>query len=112
MLIQAVMDQSDGDNPDEPRPTAGDQLCLDDLVKPAEWPEGMNWGTLSTDASYTPVDITYPTDLKPLNEARESTEKIIDDLCRQSTESAIHRPRYDRGKAPTYFLNVAQAEGF
>jgi hypothetical protein len=36
MLIEEVMDQSDGDNPDKPRPTAGDQLFLDDLVKPAD----------------------------------------------------------------------------
>ena len=39
--------------------------------------------SLTIDASCTPADITYPTDLKLLNEARESTERIIDDLCDQ-----------------------------
>ena len=36
--------------------------------------------SLPVDASCTTADITYPTDLKFLNEARESTERIIDDL--------------------------------
>jgi hypothetical protein len=42
-----------------------------------------------------------------LNEAREITERIIDDLCRQSAGFGVHRPRYDRGKARPNFLNVA-----
>ena len=29
-------------NPDDPGANAGDQLSLEDLVKPADWPEGMN----------------------------------------------------------------------
>jgi len=50
--------------------TGGAQLSLDSMIKPANWPEGMNWGTISLDASCAPADITYPTDLKLLNEAR------------------------------------------
>ena len=30
------------------------QISLDDLVKPAAWPEDKNWGTLSIDACCTP----------------------------------------------------------
>jgi hypothetical protein len=63
MLIEAVMNAADGDDSDDQGPNAADQLSLDDLVKPADWPEGKNWGTLSIDASCTPADITYPTDL-------------------------------------------------
>jgi IS5 family transposase len=37
-----------------------------------------NQGKLLVDATCTPGDITYPTDLKLLNEAREKTEEIID----------------------------------
>jgi hypothetical protein len=77
-------------------------------VKPADWPEGKNWGTLSIDASCIPADITYPTDLKLLNEARESSERIIDDLCKQSSDLRKHRPRYDRGRARAAFLIVAK----
>ena len=108
MLIEAIMDDSDGIDSDGRGPSADDQLSLDDLVKPADWPAGKNWGTLSIDASCTPADITYPTDLKLLNEARETTERIIDDLCRQSTGYGLYRPRYDRGKARARFLNVAK----
>jgi IS5 family transposase len=108
MVIEAVASRSDGDDPGEPAADAENQLTLDDLVKPADWPEGKNWGTLTIDASCTPADITYPTDLKLLNEARESTERIIDDLCEQSSEFRKHRPRYDRGRARTNFLRVAK----
>jgi hypothetical protein len=77
-------------------------------VKPVDWPEGKNWGTLRIDASCTPADITYPTDLKLSNEARESTERIIDDLIEKRSGLGVHRPRYDRGKARANFLNVAK----
>ncbi len=59
-------------------------------------------------SSCTPADITYPTDLKLLNEARESTERIIDDLIEKRSGLGGHRPRYDRGKARANFLNVAK----
>lgn len=88
MVIEAVASRSDGDDPGEPAADAENQLTLDDLVKPA--------------------DIPYPTDLKLLNEARESTERMIDDLCEQSSEYRKHRPRCDRGRARTNFLRVAK----
>ena len=108
MVMEAVAAQQDDDDPDDSSADAGNQLSLDDFVKPSDWPEGKNWGTLSIDASCTPADITYPTDLKLLNEARESTERIIDDLCEQSSDLRKHRPRYDRGKARANFLRVAK----
>ncbi|MCP9902450.1 hypothetical protein KBZ09_17855 [Cyanobium sp. Cruz CV11-17] len=108
MLIEAAAaqthDDSSGDDKDD-----GDQLSLDSLIKPADWPEGKNWGTLSIDVSCTPADITYPTDLKLMNEARQTTERVIDDLCKQSNGYGAHRLRYDRGKARAHFLNVALA---
>ena len=83
MLIDAVMSAPDTDDSDD---DSGNQLSLDDFVKPADWPEGKPWGTLTIDASCTPADITYPTDLKLLNEARQSTERIIDNLCDQCSD--------------------------
>ncbi len=80
-----------------------DQLLLESLIKPAGWPEGMNWGTLRIDASCMPADITCPTDLKPLNEARQTTERVIENLCKQSNGYGALRPRYDRSRARTYF---------
>lgn len=108
MVIEAIARLPDDDDPDDPDDDAGNQLSLDNLVKPADWPEGKPWGTLTIDASCTPADITYPTDLKLLNEARQSTERIIDDLCDQHSDFRKHKPRYDRGRARAVFLNVAK----
>jgi transposase, IS5 family len=80
MVIEAMSSLPDDDDSDDPGADAGNQTSLDDFLKPADWPEDKNWGILTIDASCTPADITYPTDLKLLNEARESTERIIDDL--------------------------------
>ena len=85
MVIEAISSLNDDDS-DDPGTDEGTQISIDDFVKPADWPEGKNWGTLTIDASCTPADITYPTDLKLLNEARETTEKIIDDLCDQHVD--------------------------
>jgi len=108
MVIEAVSRLPDDDDSDDPDDDAANPLSLDDFVKPADWPECKNWGTLTIDASCTPADITYPTDLKLLNEARESTERIIDDLCDQRSGLRKHRPRYDRGRARANFLSVAK----
>jgi IS5 family transposase len=82
LVMEAVSKLQEDDDSGDPDADAGNQLSLDDLVKPADWPEDKNWGTLTIDASCQPADITYPTDLKLLNEARESTERIIDNLCK------------------------------
>jgi hypothetical protein len=109
MLVEAAASQCyDDEDSNGDGSGSGDQLSLDGLIKPADWPEEKNWGTLSIDASCAPADITYPTDLKLLNEARVSTEKVIDDLCKQGTGFGVHRPRYVRGKARAHFLNVAK----
>ena len=108
MVMETVASTAEEDNSDDPGANADNQLSLDDLVKPADWPEDKNWGTLTIDASCTPADITYQTDLKLLNEARELTERIIDDLIEKGSGFGGYRPRYDRGKARTNYLNVAK----
>jgi hypothetical protein len=108
MVMEAVASLPNDDDSDDPDADAGKQLSLDELVKPADWPEGNNWGTLTIDASCTPADVTFPSDLKLLIEARESTERIIVDLCDQRSDLRKHRPRYDRGRARDAFLNLAK----
>ena len=109
MVLEAMSKFEDDDNNiDDPGADDETQISIDDFIKPADWPEGKNWGTLSIDASCTPADITYPTDLKLLNEARESTERIIDDLCDHHSNLRKHKPRYDRGRARAAFLVVAK----
>ena len=73
-VIEAMSSLNYDDDPDDLGADEGSQMSIDDFVKPADWPEGKNWGTLTINASFTPADITYPTDLKLLSEARESTE--------------------------------------
>jgi hypothetical protein len=108
MVIEAVSSIRDDNDSGDPGAHAGTQISLDDFVKPADWPESKNWGTLTIDASCIPADLIYPTDLKLLNEARESTERIIDGLCDQHSDFRKHKPRYDRGKARAAFLNIAK----
>ena len=106
--MSSMQDDNNSNDPDDPGSDAGTQISIDDFVKPADWPVGKNWGTLTIDASCTPADITYPTDLKLLNEARESTERIIDDLCDRYSDLRTHKPRYVRGKARAAFLSIAK----
>ena len=62
-----------------------------------------NQGKLIVDATCTPADITYPTDVKLLNEAREKTEEIID--CMHVPNIGIRRkPRTYRKKARKDYL--------
>jgi hypothetical protein len=66
-----------------------------------------NEGTLILDATVAPADIRYPTDLSLLNECREVTEKIIDDVW-DKTERKGHKTRYSRKKARKGYLKIAK----
>jgi len=58
-----------------------------------------NNGKMILDATCTPADIAYPTDLKLLNEAREKTEEIID---------AFHVPDIGKKRKPRTYRRVAR----
>jgi IS5 family transposase len=66
-----------------------------------------NRGKLIVDATCTPADITYPTDLKLLDEAREKTEEIIDRM-HESLVGLKKKPRTYRQKARKDYLAVAK----
>jgi hypothetical protein len=66
-----------------------------------------NKGKLILDATVAPADIRYPTDLSLLNESREGTEKIIDDVW-DKTERKGHKTGYNRRKARKGFLHIAK----
>lgn len=66
-------------------------------------------GQLLVDATCVPADITYPTDLKLLNEARENTEAIIDHLHVART-GPKKKSRTYRQKARQAYLRVAKAK--
>jgi transposase, IS5 family len=65
-------------------------------------------GSLSIDATVVPVNITYPTDLKLLNQVREETEEIIDVCHKASAEVA--KPRTYRKEARQSYLAYAKAK--
>ena len=66
-----------------------------------------NQGKLIMDATCTPADITYPTDLKLLNEAREKTEEMID-VMHTPFIGQRKKPRTYRQKARRDYLAVAK----
>jgi IS5 family transposase len=62
---------------------------------------GEKKGKLIIDASCAPADITFPTDLKILNEARLKSEEIVD---------ALHDPLKGKQKKPRTYRRVARKE--
>lgn len=69
-----------------------------------------NKGDLIVDATACPQDISYPTDLNLLNDAREKSEKLIDILCIEIKlgDQEILKPRTYREIARKEYLKVAQ----
>jgi IS5 family transposase len=67
-----------------------------------------NKGKLVVDATCTPADITFPTDLKILNTAREKSEEIIDILHRPF-KGKQKKARTYRKKARKEFLSAAKS---
>lgn len=71
-----------------------------------------NSGKLIIDATCTPADIRYPTDLSLLNEAREKTERIIDVLWehRKGDCGFKKKPRTYRKRARKDFLTIIKQQ--
>jgi len=66
-----------------------------------------NQGTLILDATCTPADISFPTDHRLLNEAREQLDKMIDTL-HQTDGKGTRRPRTYRQKARKDYLSLSK----
>jgi hypothetical protein len=60
------------------------------------------------DATCTPADIKYPTDIGILNDAREKTEKIIDKRYEEIKEKRKEKPRTYREVARKEYLAIAK----
>lgn len=72
---------------DDPPPEGGDKPAPDKKES-----EPTNAGTILMDATCVPADIKYPTDLNLVNDARDLTEHLIDQLRKQQ-ENPSPRPR-------------------
>lgn len=68
-----------------------------------------NKGKLLVDATCAPGDITFPTDLKLLNKAREKSEEIIDKL-HEPYIGTRKKPRTYRQQARRHFLSAAKSK--
>ena len=66
-------------------------------------------GSLIIDATCAPADITFPTDLKLLNHAREITERVIDVLHAAHAGMGL-KPRTYRKRARRQFLAAAKSK--
>ncbi len=60
------------------------------------------------DASCAPADIRYPTDLDLLNDAREHSERLIDELYQQVAGCLPKKPRTYRHTARRDFLRIVK----
>lgn len=72
-------------------------------------PPPKNKGKLLVDATCAPADITFPTDLKLLNKAREKSEGIID-ILHKPRKGQSKKPRTYRKRARKDFLGVAKSK--
>ena len=69
-----------------------------------------NQGKLLLDATCAPADVTFPTDLKLVNAAREKTEEIVDRL-HAPLRGVARKPRTYRKKARRQFLAAVRKKG-
>lgn len=67
-----------------------------------------NAGQLIVDATCAPADIRYPTDLGVLNEAREWSERLIDELYAPLQGTLARKPRTYRQLARQRYLAIAK----
>ena len=79
----------------------------DDSDPPAP-PSSGNQGQLIVDASCAPADIHYPTDLDLLNQAREHSERFIDELYQQVAGCLAKKPRTYRQTARRDYLRIVK----
>jgi len=82
-------------------------LSSDELATEAKTTTALK-GKLILDATCTPADIAYPTDLGLLNSGREQTEKIIDILYKPLKKELKKKPRTYRKRARKDYLAVAK----
>jgi len=107
---KAVQNTQDDDHDDDQTGSGSDEAPLPadaSQETSAEPPSKPNQGTLILDATCAPVDISYPTDLGLLNDAREHLDVMID-LLHAYMGKQGKRPRTYREKARKDYLTLAK----
>ena len=100
-VVQSGMDPA----PVSPEDSASES---DDDSDPLDPPSSDNQGQLIVDASCAPADIHYPTDLDLLNQAREHSEQLIDELYQQVAGCLPKKPRTYRQTARRDYLRIVK----
>lgn len=90
-------------------PPIADNAEKDELISDSDDDKSdpPNEGKMIVDATCTPADIAYPTDLSLLNDAREKSEQIIDAM-HEPFISLRRKPRTYRQAARKAYLAVAK----
>ncbi len=101
MIVAGALAKTSEDAADDNGIDGGVSDCraADDITTRDEKDKPENNGKLIVDATCTPADITYPTDLNLLNKAREKTEAMID---------AMHEPLIGKTSKPRTYRQVAR----
>ena len=99
MIASAAMEQTKGKS----------KNTKNDNDKPQGSSGSNNKGKLLVDATCAPEDITFPTDMKLLNKAREHSEQIIDELHKHMPKGT-KKPRTYRRKARKDFLSISKSK--
>lgn len=105
---QAAAESQDDDHDSDPTRADRDAMASPETspdARPAT--PSANQGKLIVDATCAPADIRYPTDVSLLNEAREKTEELIDEL-HAPLVGQTPRPRTYRVKARRAFVAFAR----
>ena len=101
-----LVEEEPSDDDDGTPPGGGAGVPSDDGNADGSGPE--NKGTLMIDASCTPADIAYPTDLELCDKARKWTETILDHYWKEcgAADGNGNKPRTYRKTARRRFLNL------
>ena len=105
-LYRRMHPQKDGTSESDPPGTTPPDCDMQSDSTPTD-SDSVNKGTVILDATVAPADIRFPTDLSLLNECREGTEKIIDDVWGK-TERKGKKTSYNRKKARKGYLKIAK----
>jgi transposase, IS5 family len=98
--VESNEDKNDNSSDDDDTPKSQSD-------EPVDYDHSSHKGKLIVDATCTPADVAYPTDLNLLNTAREKSEAIIDAMHKPLIGKK-DKPRTDRKRARKDYLAVAK----
>ena len=106
LINEKIMGLSQEDEKGDVRAPVQQEQQVQDQEQTSATAATANQGKLIVDATACPQDISYPTDLNLLSDAREKSEELIDLLY----DARIHgkKPRTYRERARKFYLQTAQ----